>query len=154
QSTDPGATVGAGATALYDQMPDSLNFAGTYTVNANAFCAPVIVCYEDDDPHIAYSSGWHLLNSANASNGHFRLHNGDAAAHRASLTFDVPAGQTGALTYSYARSPKGGYAEVFIDGISQGVISYVGSNGTMKDPEFKSGGQAYSVKYPNLSSGQ
>jgi hypothetical protein len=40
QSTDPGAIVGAGATALYDQMPDSLSFTGTYTVNANSVCAP------------------------------------------------------------------------------------------------------------------
>ena len=40
QSTDPGATVGRGATALYDMMPDSLAFTGTYTVNSNQVCAP------------------------------------------------------------------------------------------------------------------
>ncbi|PYJ86683.1 MAG: hypothetical protein DME70_07730 [Verrucomicrobia bacterium] len=40
QSTDPGNNVGAGATALYDMMPDSLAFTGSYTVNANQFCAP------------------------------------------------------------------------------------------------------------------
>src|SRR2546423_1675662 len=40
QSTDPGATVGAGATSLYDQMPDSLAFTGNYTViNNNTACA-------------------------------------------------------------------------------------------------------------------
>src|SRR6185312_518456 len=36
QSTDPGATVGRGATALYDEMLDGLGFTGTYTVNANS----------------------------------------------------------------------------------------------------------------------
>ena len=40
ESTDPGATVGAGATALYDQMPDSLSFTETYTVNNNQVCRP------------------------------------------------------------------------------------------------------------------
>ena len=38
QSTDPGTTVGAGATALYDQMPNSLAFTGSYTVLDNAVC--------------------------------------------------------------------------------------------------------------------
>ena len=38
QSSDP-ANIGAGATALYDQMPDSLSFANSYTVNFNSICA-------------------------------------------------------------------------------------------------------------------
>ena len=38
QSTDPGTTVGAGATALYDQMPNSLAFTGSYTVLDNSVC--------------------------------------------------------------------------------------------------------------------
>jgi hypothetical protein len=40
QSTDPGSTVGAGATALYDMMPDSLAFTGSYTVDNNQVCKP------------------------------------------------------------------------------------------------------------------
>jgi PKD repeat protein len=40
QSTDPGGIIGAGATALYDQMPDSLSFSGTYVVGNNQACAP------------------------------------------------------------------------------------------------------------------
>ncbi len=39
QSTDP-ANIGAGATALYDQMPDSLAFTGSYTVRSNQLCSP------------------------------------------------------------------------------------------------------------------
>ena len=42
QSTDPGATVGAGATALYDMMPDSLTFTGTYTLVPANTCSPVL----------------------------------------------------------------------------------------------------------------
>jgi hypothetical protein len=40
QSTDPGSMVGAGATALYDMMPDSLAFTGSYTVDNNQVCRP------------------------------------------------------------------------------------------------------------------
>src|SRR5262249_48722846 len=39
QSTDPGSIAGAGATALYDQMPNSLAFTGSYTVLDNSVCA-------------------------------------------------------------------------------------------------------------------
>jgi hypothetical protein len=38
QTTDP-LNIGAGATALYDQMPDSLSFANSYTVVHNNTCA-------------------------------------------------------------------------------------------------------------------
>jgi hypothetical protein len=40
QTTDP-LSVGAGATTLYDQMPDSLTFASGYTVGFNSICAPM-----------------------------------------------------------------------------------------------------------------
>src|SRR6059058_3296820 len=40
QSTDPGNNVGAAATALYDQMPDSLAFTGTYNVIDNNTTCP------------------------------------------------------------------------------------------------------------------
>ncbi len=40
QTTNPVGT-GPAATALYDQMPDSLSFANSYTVNFNSICAPM-----------------------------------------------------------------------------------------------------------------
>jgi hypothetical protein len=40
QTTDVGG-VGTGATTLYDQMPDSLTFASSYTVGFNSICAPM-----------------------------------------------------------------------------------------------------------------
>jgi hypothetical protein len=113
---------------------DGTKVGDTYLLVGNAFCAPpAVTCYEDDDAHIAYSGGWHLVNDADASAGHFRLANGKATA---SLTFDVPANQYGAVTYSYATSPKGGSAEIFIDGVSQGTISFNGTAGTTKAPAF------------------
>lgn len=39
QSTDP-LNLGAGATQVWDSMPDSLTFTGGYVVKANAACAP------------------------------------------------------------------------------------------------------------------
>ncbi len=39
QSTDP-ANIGVGATLLYDQMPDSLVFTGSYTIQNNQLCSP------------------------------------------------------------------------------------------------------------------
>jgi len=39
QSSDP-ANIGVGLTALYDQMPDSLAFTGSYTVQSNQLCSP------------------------------------------------------------------------------------------------------------------
>ena len=39
QSSDP-LNLGAGATALYDQMPNSLAFVGSYTVNSHQVCDP------------------------------------------------------------------------------------------------------------------
>lgn len=113
---------------------DSTRIAATYALVGNNFCAPpVITCLEDDDTRIAYSNAWHRINDPNASAGHFRLGTGNVTA---SLTFTVPANQYGALTYNYAKSPKGGTAQVFIDGVSQATMSFYGTTGTMRAPQF------------------
>jgi hypothetical protein len=127
--TETGAVVTSGRVAT-----DVTRVGNPYVLVGNAFCTPpVITCIEDDDPRIAFSNGWHLLNDPNASAGHFRLGSGNATA---SLTFTVPANQFGAITYYYATAPKGGTAEVFIDGVSEGVISFSGATGTTKNPQF------------------
>lgn len=102
---------------------------------------------EDDDPRIAYSNGWHRINDSNASAGHFRLNNGKDPAHFARLDFEVT-GQKGAITYNYAKSPKGGSAEIVLDGVSKGVVSYNGTQGSMRAPEY-----GYNVKFSGLSAG-
>jgi hypothetical protein len=100
----------------------------------NGFCAPpAMTTIEDDDSRIAYSNGWHLLSDGNASAGHFRMGSGKSTA---SLAFTVPSNQFGSITYNYAKSPKGGTAEVFLDGVSQGTINFTGPLGTLKNPQF------------------
>lgn len=113
-----------GAVTSFRVATDTAEDSATYMLVGNDYCAPPAVsCLEDNDPRIAYKSGWHTVSSATASAGHFRMAAGKA---RMALTFDVPPGRFGALTYHYGTSRKGGKAEVFIDGVSQGVIDYLG----------------------------
>jgi hypothetical protein len=124
---------------------------GTYAVAGNASCAPVVttVCLEDDSPQIAYSNGWHKLSDPNASAGHFRLHTGNASGDGFSLTFDVPTGKTGAIIYRYAKSPQGGSASAFVDGAARGSVSYNGSSGSLRHPQF-----GFSARYDLLAPGR
>jgi hypothetical protein len=62
----------------------------------------------------------------------------------------VPAGNTGAISYSFAKSPKGGTADVYVDGVFKQTINYAGSIGSTQAPEFK---PAYSVQYGGLGAG-
>ena len=120
--------------------------AQNYLLVGNAYCAPpVIACLEDDDAHIAYSNGWHRVSDPDASAAHFRLKVGPGTA---TLAFDVPADKFGAVTYKYARSPKGGLANVFLDGVLQGTISYQGSLGTTTAPQF-----GFNTRYGGLQPG-
>ena len=107
-------------------------------------------CIEDNDSRIAYSNGWHLVNYANASDGHFRYHSGSSAQHFANLDFSVPAGHTGSLAYSFAKSPKGGTADIYLDGVFRQTINFAGSVGSTQAPEFK---PEYQVQFGNLAAG-
>jgi hypothetical protein len=107
-------------------------------------------CIEDSDSQIAYSGGWHLINSPSASEGHFRYHTGNSPQHFASLDFSVAAGSTGSITYSFAQSPKGGTADVYLDGVLKQGVNYAGSAGSTQAPEFK---PEYKVQIGNLSPG-
>lgn len=102
---------------------------------------------EDNDQRVEYSNGWHLISDAKASDGHFRLNNGQSPNFFAKLSFNTT-GQNGSVTYHYAKSPKGGTVEVFLDGVSKGVINFNGANGSKQAPEY-----GHSVKYDNLSEG-
>jgi hypothetical protein len=68
----------------------------------------------------------------------------------ATLDISVPAGQTGSLSYYFARSPKGGTADVYLDGVLKETINYKGSNGSTQAPEFSAN---YKVSYGNLAAG-
>jgi hypothetical protein len=137
--------VAQGVTLRGDTASDVASLGNTYAVVGNSSCAPTVTVLEDNDSRIAYANGWHLVNDPNASGGHFRLNHGKGPA---TLSFEVPAGQTGAVTYHFARSPKGGSAEIFLDGASKGVISYNGSSGTTRAPQF-----GFNVRYDGLGGG-
>jgi hypothetical protein len=124
-----GSVVTSSRTAI-----DTAATTNTYLMVGNNYCAPpTVTTIEDDDSRIAYSNGWHLLSDTNASAGHFRMGSGKSTA---SLTFTVPSNQFGSITYNYAKSTKGGTAEIFLDGVSQGTISFAGPLGTMRNPQF------------------
>ena len=107
-------------------------------------------CLEDNDASISYSNGWHTVNSSNASAGHFRLNSGNDTQHGATLTFTVPSGTTGKVTYYFAKSTKGGTADIYIDNTFQGTINYKGSIGNLKNPEFHAD---YKVEYGGIAAG-
>ena len=107
-------------------------------------------CIEDNDSGVSYTNGWHLVNYAGASDGHFRLGTGKDSQHGASLTFDVPSGETGKITYYYGKSTKGGTAEIYLDGSPVGTVDYRGSVGKLREPEFK---EEYKVEFANLAAG-
>lgn len=111
---------------------------------------PTVTCIEDTDSRIAYSNGWHAINSVNASGGHFRYHSGSSSSHFARLAFNVPAANTGSISYSFAKSPKGGTASVYVDGVFKQTINYAGSVGSTQAPEFK---PEYRVQFGGLSAG-
>jgi PKD repeat protein len=120
------------------KVKDSNGFesnTGTAAITVNA--PPPPPCIEDNDARIAYSGGWHLINNASASDGHFRYHTGNSPQHFANLDFSVPSGNTGSITYSFAKSPKGGTADIYLDGLLQQSVSYAGSVGSTQAPEFK-----------------
>ena len=102
---------------------------------------------EDNGSQVEYSNGWHMISDANASDGHFRLNNGQSSNFFARLLFNT-SGQNGSVTYHYAKSPKGGTAEVFLDGVSKGTINYTGTQGSKNAPQY-----GFSVTYNGLAAG-
>jgi len=109
---------------------------------------PVVTCIEDNDPQIAYASGWHLINDAKASGGHFRMQAGHTSGTSVSLGFSVPSGSTGAITYNYARSASGGSADVYVDNAFRETISFAAATGATRDPAF-----GFSARYAGLAAG-
>jgi PKD repeat protein len=132
-------------------VKDSSGFASnTATVAITVNNPPPPPCIEDNDARIAFSNGWHLINYSSASDGHFRYHSGNSPQHFANLDFTVPTGNTGSITYGFAKSPKGGTADIYIDGVFKQTINYSGPAGSTQAPEFK---PEYQVQFGNLAAG-
>lgn len=90
-----------------------------------------LICFEDDSPHITYSGGWHQINDPDASSGTFRLHTGKSPSHN--LVFDF---EGTSLIYFYAKSAKGGTADVYVDGEYKATIDYKGTAPNSRNPDF------------------
>jgi hypothetical protein len=116
------------------EAADRIPNAGFFGASWSVCLPPQVVCIDDDDATIAYSSNWHQLAVTGASGGHLRMHAGNSSKDTLSLSINVGNGKTGKVAYNYATSPKGGSAEVFIDGVSKGTISYNGPQGSTKSP--------------------
>ncbi len=127
--------------------------AGPFSNVVSATVSRTVVepsCFEDDDSRISYTNGWHLVNYAGASEGHFRLGTGNDGQHGATLVFDVAGGQTGKITYHYLKSTKGGTADIYLDGTFRQTINYKGTVGKLREPEKK---DEYQVSFDNLTPG-
>lgn len=73
-----------------------------------------------DDPSITRSGGWHQVEDGRASSGHY-CRNVGAKNGSAYLSFSFTGSSVEVI---YATGPRGGNAEVFIDGVSQGTLSF------------------------------
>jgi len=130
------------------QAADRIPNAGSVGASWAVCLPPPVICIDDDDASIGYSDNWHQLSVAGASGGHLKMHVGNAPNDSVTLTVNVAAGKSGKVTYNYATAPKGGSAEVFIDGVSRGVISFAGTSGSTKSPA-----PGASATYDGLSAG-
>ncbi|MCP4592596.1 MAG: hypothetical protein GY842_17830, partial [bacterium] len=90
---------------------------------------------EEDDPQITYNGAWSTASAARASAGQYI--NSSTVSDTAVLTFTGPWMGVGFLTTN-----SGGYAEVFVDGVSQGVVD-----------TYSRGDDVSSVYYSGFSTG-
>ena len=131
-----------------DSASDVASLGNTYALAGNASCGSTTTCLEDDATQLAYSSGWHQVSDSDASGGHFRVNPNKNGSGSLKLTFDVPAGQTGAVVYHFAKSTKGGTADAYVDGVLKSQIAFNGSTGSLNDPVF-----GFNIRFDGLASG-
>ena len=117
-----------------DSASDVASLGRTYALIGNAFCGSTVTCLEDDATQLAYSSGWHQVTDSDASGGHFRVNPSKNGSGSLKLTFDVPAGQTGAVVYHFAKSTKGGTADAYVDGVFKSQVAFNGGTGSLNEP--------------------
>ena len=131
-----------------DTASDVASLGSTYVLAGNASCGSTATCLEDDATQLAYSSGWHQVNDSDASGAHFRVNANKNGSGSLKLTFDVPAGRTGAVVYHFAKSTKGGTADVYVDGTFKSQIAFNGSSGSLNDPVF-----GFNARFDGLPAG-
>jgi hypothetical protein len=82
------------------------------------------------------------------------MHSGTNTAHFARVNFSIGTNRTGKFSFYYGKSTKGGVADVFVDGVSRGQVSFVGASGTNKSPDFGPSGAPYEFRIEGLPTGQ
>ncbi len=131
-----------------DSASDVASLGSTYALVGNASCGSTVTCLEDDATQLAYSSGWHQVADSDASGGHFRVNPSKNGSGSLKLPFDVATGRTGAVVYHFARSTKGGTADVYVDGAFKSQISFNGGTGSLNDPVF-----GFDARFADLQAG-
>jgi hypothetical protein len=131
-----------------DSASDVASLGSTYALVGNASCSASATCLEDDAASLSYSSGWHQVAESDASGGHFRVNPSKSGNGSVKLTFDVAAGQTGAVIYHFARSTKGGTADAYVDGVFKSPIAFSGSTGSLNKPVF-----GFNARFGGLTAG-
>ena len=131
-----------------DSASDVASMGNTYALVGNSFCGATTTCLEDDAAQFAYSSGWHQVADGDASGGHFRVNPSKNGSGSLKLTFDVAAGRTGAVVYHFAKSTKGGTADVYVDGAFKSQLAFKGSTGSLNDPVF-----GFDARFDGLAAG-
>jgi hypothetical protein len=131
-----------------DYASDVATLADTYALSGNAACPPTVSCLEESANQVAYSSGWHSVAHSGASGGSFQVNPSKSGNGSLKLTFDVPAEATGAVAYHFARSTRGGTADVYVDGVFQLQINFNGTSGKLEDPVF-----GFEARFGGLAAG-
>jgi hypothetical protein len=131
-----------------DSASDVASLGSAYALVGNASCGSITTCHEDDAAQLAYSSGWHQVADSDASGGHFRVNPNKNGKGSLKFTFDVAPGRTGAVVYHFAKSTKGGTADVYIDGVFNSQIAFNGSTGSLDNPVF-----GFNARFAGLAAG-
>ncbi len=94
----------------------------TVTVNENC------VSIDEGDRAVEYKNGWHRKTDVRASNGRYQERTGTnngSGTPTARVVFNATS-----ITYFFVITPAAGTADVFIDGILRGTVSYASGSGS------------------------
>jgi hypothetical protein len=107
--------------------------AVTVTVDAGPIAGG---CGELDDSAAAYTGGWDVYTASSAMGGTYHRRGGTKKSVGGSVPTATLSFTGDRLVYAYGTSSVGGTAEVVIDGVSRGTISYASGETGAEAPTF------------------
>lgn len=145
-SVDPGAPAGPRDVTVTNLDGGSGTGTGVLTVTGEGpgDPDPVVTDYDDADPAVGYRKGWHRKDAAAASGGGYHERTGSPGGEPPTVTLVFDGDQ---VTLFYATSEAGGEAEVFLDGVPAGTVSFAGAS-RRQSPEL-----GHSVTWSGLGAG-